>query len=589
MVVINFAKQELPKFKEVKSKDWIMFGEKDDYPDELVTMYNESAKHNAIINGKCIYIYGNGPKMINISGQGLQWMAKVNGFGETLQDLTRKIIADMEIHGGFYLQLVPDRIGRLAEIYHMPFCHMRSDKYNNKFYFKRDGDFTSTKTETFPFDAFDADQFKEPQILFYKEYRTGIKTYPLPSYIGAISWIKADVEVAKHTYNNAQGGFTASKFINFYNGEPDEDAKRDIERRFKLKFTGSGGEKMIIGFNTDPAKRPTIDDLGTSDLTKEDFSRVDTLIESNIFSGHQITTPMLFGVKTTGQLGGTTELQDGYEIFKNTYAKHKQQIVTELLNKLAKLKGIPSVFTLEELEPISAKPAPAMPGIAAPMQRFQSDDVTELFATVGKPRKDYLVMKRKGTKFTSDKDMIESELQQAYTLFAEVGELDAKILQIISKDKRATPEVIAEALGTSATYVQARINILTEQGVLTKPVEKIIGEDTVIERELTQPLSDIKPREIQLPEISIKYSYEWKDEVPPSQRDTAAHPSRDFCKKLMDLDRFYSRSDIERISARLGYSVFDRKGGFWNKGDEISPECRHNWVQNVVVKRRDAQ
>ena len=30
---------------------------------------------------------------------------------------------------------------------------------------------------------------------------------------------------------------------------------------------------FLIGFNNDPAKKPTIDDLGASDLTKEDFEK----------------------------------------------------------------------------------------------------------------------------------------------------------------------------------------------------------------------------------------------------------------------------------------------------------------------------
>ena len=89
-------------------------------------------------------------------------------------------------------------------------------------------------------------------------------------------------------------------------------------------------------------------------------------------------------------------------------------------------------------------------------------------------------------------------------------------------------------------------------------------------------------------EISIKYSYEWKDEIPLNQRDTSEFPSRPFCRKLMELKRLYTRSDIELMSARLGYSVWDRKGGTWRKPNgEVSPECRHQWVEQMVVKNLD--
>ena len=78
--------------------------------------------------------------------------------------------------------------------------------------------------------------------------------------------------------------------------------------------------------------------------------------------------------------------------------------------------------------------------------------------------------------------------------------------------------------------------------------------------------------------ISIKYSYEWKEDVPDNEKDTPDHPSRPFCKKMMELNRLYTRVDIEQISQRLGYSVFDRAGG---------DDCRHCWISQIVVKKSE--
>jgi hypothetical protein len=58
--------------------------------------------------------------------------------------------------------------------------------------------------------------------------------------------------------------------------------------------------------------------------------------------------------------------------------------------------------------------------------------------------------------------------------------------------------------------------------------------------------------------------------------------SRPFCIRLIELDRLYTRGEIESISQRVGFSVWDRKGGFW--GDK--EECRHRWVSNIVIKKR---
>ncbi len=83
-------------------------------------------------------------------------------------------------------------------------------------------------------------------------------------------------------------------------------------------------------------------------------------------------------------------------------------------------------------------------------------------------------------------------------------------------------------------------------------------------------------RKVEITEISIRYSYEWKEDVPMDERDTENFESRPFCKMLNSLGRVYSRSDIETMSARLGYSVWDRCGGL---------DCRHRWVRVVITKK----
>ncbi|MCW3107287.1 MAG: hypothetical protein JWQ09_1793 [Segetibacter sp.] len=85
------------------------------------------------------------------------------------------------------------------------------------------------------------------------------------------------------------------------------------------------------------------------------------------------------------------------------------------------------------------------------------------------------------------------------------------------------------------------------------------------------------PQENNSTKIYIKYSYEWKEDVPERERDTTDFPSRPFCKKMMELNRLYTRYDIEKISQRLGYSVFDRCGG---------DDCRHIWKSNIIVSKR---
>ena len=58
IMFVKFADSEIPVFKESRSKDIIMYGKDNNYPEYLTYLYNKSAKHNAIINGKSNYIFG---------------------------------------------------------------------------------------------------------------------------------------------------------------------------------------------------------------------------------------------------------------------------------------------------------------------------------------------------------------------------------------------------------------------------------------------------------------------------------------------------------------------------------------------------
>ena len=85
-----------------------------------------------------------------------------------------------------------------------------------------------------------------------------------------------------------------------------------------------------------------------------------------------------------------------------------------------------------------------------------------------------------------------------------------------------------------------------------------------------------EPIIIPLPKFQTRYTYEWKKEVPENERDTVEHPSRPFCKKMLALNRFYTRQDIQKIAQFLGYDVMRRVGG---------DGCRHEWVSHIVQKK----
>jgi DNA-binding MarR family transcriptional regulator len=591
-VLVQFAEAKQPEYREKKGEGYIQYGDRNDYPNYLVELFNKSAKHNAIVRNKVHYITGNG------------WTGTAEGFiqqpnrSESLDDLTRKVSMDMELFGGAFIEVIWG-IGKVSEIWHCDYTKFRTNKDNTQFWYKEDWKDRNEKYEVYP--AFNPKNPQGKQILYLKEYRPNGGVYTLPSYFGALNYIESDIEVSKHVLGNAKTGFSASKLITLPNGEPSPEEQRVVHNKFKNTYTGADGIKYMLAFVNDASRKPIVDDLGQSDLTKEDFGQVDQLIQTNIFSGHQVTTPSIFGIAVAGQLGTRTEMRDGYEIFKNTYVNGKQMFLESAFNMLAGYAGYPEDLKIIPTEPIGIEFSEATIANVAPkewiieklgidMSKYQPQpevnpevntaqfsDQFQVFFEFGQDKSEYNIWKTK-------------HLFGDVELFADVTQLQSNVLDLIAKDKRITPEVIAETLKEDVGAVKRVIDRLEKNGYI-KSSEQIQGEgidsNVIIVRELTEPLADIvKKIKPETTEFLIRYSYEWKKSIPSGQRDTAAHPSREFCKYLLQANKFYSRSEIEQMSARLGYSVWDRRGGWWTQPNgQHSPSCRHEWVSNIVTRK----
>jgi DNA-binding MarR family transcriptional regulator len=358
---LKFDQVPLPIYKEVKGKDWIYYGEKNDYPDYLLRLYNNSAKHNAIVTGKVDYICGNGWEAKSEDemerAKAYSIIDQVNTKGESLTDVTKKISTDLTIFGGYYLQVIWDKLGTgIAEIYHIDYYKVRTNASNTEFYVSdewiKNGQVNSRPVYmTYP--EFNEKNPTGTQILYFKEYRAGCNTYSLPDYRGAISYIELDISIGEYHLNSINNGMFTSKLVNLNGGKVSQEEEDRIERQFKDKFSGSkNAGKFMLSFNDSAENAPTILDLSGTELDKH-FDLLNKTVQQEIFSGHKVTSPMLFGIKTEGQLGGRAELREASELFQNTYINTKQKEIEYIVNFLYSFNDLTVKLELNKTEPIS--------------------------------------------------------------------------------------------------------------------------------------------------------------------------------------------------------------------------------------------
>jgi hypothetical protein len=679
---------KVPVMLENRSGKYITYGFANEYPYYLLDNYRRSSKHNAIVNGKVNYIMGGGWQAgddLTVEQQA-RFIKFFDGLSSTedLNDITEKLVLDLEIFNGFAVAVTWSKLGTIAKMEHVPFEKIRVDKEEKMFQvadwynddmmqlFPKVGDI-----EKIP--AFDPENRLGKQLFYYRVYAAGVKHYPLPEYIGGNAWIEADVQVANFHNNNLRNNFWGGYLINFNNGIPTPEEQGDIERQIKRKFSGTDNAgRFVVTFNDDAAKAPTLEPLTPSDMDKQ-FEILNKAIQQEIFIAHRVTNPQLFGVKTEGQLGGRNELVEAYELFKATYVNDRVRKVERMINYLGSFNGVEGmelipvepiterlseqallqIMTQDELREkaglqplekpadvvgpnpqpdeqpqavealqsndnikklsgreyqnlmrivrqymqekitlemartmlsagfgLSAQEIDTMLGVQS--QEFSEPDededygwgeeefkVLEVVASkFGCHADDYHVMHSKPMRFDTN---IEENIRLA---FAELGEeeveLDKKIEAYRKKNRDASVEEMAKEFGVSKAKVAKRVAYL-----ITKdryPISRAV--DKIAEQNLPKNV-----KEVAEPVLEVRYKYAWATGF--SNKDKGS--SREFCKVMLDLagqGKVYTREDIDGISAIMGYSVWNRRGGWYHTPSGVNrPQCRHVWEQQLVIRK----
>jgi hypothetical protein len=591
----------VPVFDKDKNKDYVNYGEDNNYPQYLVNLFNRSAKHNAILTAKQKYTYGRGLKIKEglVTEQAVKaqaFLVRPNTF-ETLSDIFNKTVLDKRLYGGYALQIVWSKLsGKVAQVYHMDFAKIRSNVDNTSFYYSDDwADYRPKVTE---FDAFNPEKREGVQILYYREYRPNLNTYPLPDYIGAIPYIESDVEVANFHRANLQNNFFFGGILNFNNGIPTDEEQRALVRRINNKHgsTDNAG-RWIINFSDGSDKAPNVISLQPSELDKQ-FDILNDTIQQEIFVAHRVTSPIFMGIRVEGQLGGRNEMVDAFKLFEQNEIKPDQQHFEELFNYIIGLNGINQPYEVQPLEPFSPefteqtliqiatknelREMAGLPKLEEPTpitpQAFSEDSEIEVFSEYGVNAEDYLEFESRKLEvfedhytFESHLEFNEQELHELAFAIESLTEEEKKVISQVKKDPLISKKDLSTNLEVSEGKLEELITGLREKKVLTQTE----GAWNVI---------NVLPTKTEISKIADelkKYEVRYKYQGPNDSKNRA------FCKALLNLNKLYTRDEISKISQRVGRNVWTKRGGWYTKpGTDIHlPYCRHQWASILVKKK----
>jgi hypothetical protein len=641
---LSFSKQyQLPVEEKDSQRGFIKWGRKNDYPFFLIELLQGSAWHQGIIKNKTYYIAGGGLEAV--SGDLTAFLA--NPFADfDMNEIAQRMAFDFEVFGAMAVIGTWNREGtKVVRWEHMDIDLIRITEDERLYYVSDDWSAlqqSAEKTNYRSYPALNENNRTGSFILYYKEpskQARGEKgIYPKPPYYGGITAIQTDVDISKFHMYELQNGFKAGTLINLASGEPEtSEEERKIKEQIKgrTQSVEDAGE-IIITFSNGADEAPTVMPLNGNNL-HERYAMTEKSVQQNILVAHSVVAPSLFGIAPNGSFNAA-ETDDLFEIYKNTYVNSRQKQIEWLMNYMVQLSGAIGKLKLVDVRPIvvagpvTAAPVDtalstdanqslsksqisalmdivervksdslssdsalhivmaSFPTIAEAQARkivglptttlsscdhkheFSADEIT-IFSEYGVDSSEYKVLKTNIIEWDTPSDEVFSKEQM---IFATIGEVKANISAL---EKSILSMLIA---GEDASSIATATGASVEE--IAKSTERLIDFELLVDGEVSdlgKQLLDEAPAPID--QFMVVYTYKERPGVPK-----VLTKSRDFCLRLLSLNRLYTRDEINNISSRVDRNVWNYRGGWYtNPQTQVStPYCRHIWVQQLVIKKQ---
>ena len=356
LAFVTFAEEKRPEIKKDWSYDYIKYGKKNDFPNELIRYFEEHAEHGAIVNAKARYLFGKGLKAVNPEQEILanQFLDNANRY-ETWNDLGKKLALDCELFNSFYLQIITDMSGNPKEFFQLQYAKCRLSECKTKLYFNED--WIKKPSDFKIFELYNKGEVGTffTTFKYYQPSKTKWDSiYAKVPYNGCLSEIKSDIDITTFNDSYVKKGFSAGTMVTFFNGEQSPEVKRQIKDRFEqgLCSPDNAGE-VVINFADKGGQAAQIQALNVDDLDKK-FEFISKRYQQKIVTGHNITNPELFGIKQEGSaLGNRVSIKESHELFLNTYTKPRQEtFVTFIENICYSVTNTWIDFEIEQLDAI---------------------------------------------------------------------------------------------------------------------------------------------------------------------------------------------------------------------------------------------
>lgn len=332
------------------SQGWVNWGIKNNYPQLLLNLFNESPTHRASINFEVQSIVGNG---VDYDAMQIDKIQVVPNYQYDWNYLLRCLALDYSLYGSYCVQIILNKDRKTYSFYHIPLEKVRWSPYDE------DGVVTSYwvsndwsavgNNPPFELPAFDMREetrieYGQPYLYVFKPYSPTMEYYTSPHYAAGIKAVQSEIEFVEYDLKHIVNGFSSAGVLTLPEME-DDNQRKAVINNIQSMFQGSGNANQIaITFRTNVEQQP----IEWTPFTDKG-SNVDQYNGSNdrcinrILAAHQIPSPMLIGMPESRKSGFSSDadkIETAYQLYERLTGNYHRQCVIQTFNQMLKMNGV---------------------------------------------------------------------------------------------------------------------------------------------------------------------------------------------------------------------------------------------------------
>ena len=569
------------------SKGWVDYGDRNGFPQYCLELAEQSPVHGSLVRSISQMIAGKGITSQDVGTASLIKSLKIDS-------AVNNTALDLELHGGFFWQVVWTLGGEISFVEHLPFenCRIGINRESgdiNGVWYSNDWSNLKKRRNAPKFIPLFSEKSKKEnprQVYFCFKNSSTANYYGKPDYISSLNYIELSRQIALFHVNNIQNGLFPSMVVSMNNGIPETQEEMDMVRHdIERNISGAvNAGKFVLMFNENKDRAAEFTPFPITDADKQ-YQYLEDVCTRQIMIAHRVTSPLLFGIREGGGLGSNKdEMETALKIFNEQVIEPSQRLITDAAETILQAANSSnSVFIVSNSRPdIEERKLldSEMANIVSVLERVNDGALSNQQATI-------LLIDIYGI----DKEIVNS-------LFEPVNSIDSKILTKLKK--KVATEVCCKADAPEFTVEEEDkwLNKLSELGEIVDEEEW----ELMSEEEAGGSLEELEYFK-GLKNVNMAYgSYananeasEWGDsglyKLRYKYSENISANSRRFCKQMVGDStngRVFRYEDIADMSSngvnsefaaegQQTYDIFTWKGGAY---------CHHSWLRRVYFRKR---